>query len=180
MIYPSQRRIIGYVDRGLAAAIRRLEELGISEDVIARELEPVIDAGLELQTYVLLEGGTCWERSIPGHVFRQWLAQGGPLTPGGNPVTLHGLLQAVWWRGGYVGADQIAPCQPYFAGLADRERALSAELAAVNVPGWAEVLAAAADESRMADPAGGGFKLPWWLWVAGAYLIAREARTWRG
>jgi len=177
-LLPSQLRVIRYSDSAMAAAIRMLEERGVNEDVIASELEPAIDSGLQLQEHVLLGPQQCWRWSVPGNVSGQWLAAGGPFTPLANGPTLNSLMLQDSVVLDWLGRTPL-DCTGYFERLAQLELQFGYELRAVNVPNWPEVMEAAADEgrSRVAELQGTPV-IPWWVLLAGGYLVARELRGW--
>jgi hypothetical protein len=162
----SQVRVITYVDVGLSTAIALLDAAGVPEHVIALQLEPAIDAGLALQEEVVLGSPRCWRWSIPGDVVGQWLVNGGPLDPRPGGLTLFDVMP---W--------DTVDCESYFAGVARLEMDLSAALAAVNVPGWPEVLRAAADEARSrAQEIRGPLKIPLWLIALAGVVIFNQTR----
>lgn len=164
----SQQRAMGYVDAAMLAAIASLEAQGRSEQDIADALSDAIDTSAELSYAIAFPAGSrwasCWELTGTKDWVGQWIANGGPLVP---------------WESDRFRLIDVVPghvdCSSYFAELAILEDRLASELGAVNLPGWSETLAAAADEARSrVGEITGPLQIPWWALLGGALLIARE------
>jgi hypothetical protein len=186
VIYPSQGRILDYVNGALLGAYDEAIRQGYTDGQAGDLLSVPFDNGYALiQTITEEAHEFCWDLDVPGNAMGDWILDGGPLysiTVQGTEVTAFRLLDF------FNRLNVLNPasttlgqqCRTYFARIDTETDKFSMSLTEIATPAWREVWQAAAAEAK-ARGASSAWSTPWseipiptpLKWLIGA-LLARE------